>query len=463
MKTAIFRCLKEDYDGFGLVNYNNKLIRVKGMVIGEEGEFEIDKNSKNPLKLIKVLKKNDLIREKPNCPFYKECGGCLYQGIKYEHELELKESAIKEAFSHFRDFTILPIEKSYVTLNYRNKSQKVYKLSKSKRAVCGFYTEHSKDLVSITDCKIEAKKIIEIVNKFNQVLAKNHIDPYDEYTKKGIVKTLIVRFGFNSKELMLVIGTVSEMFPGRNNVVKDLLKEDLGISTIIQSYNEKERILFGKGFIVDSIYKYKFKITSNSFYPINSLGYELLIKNIIDMAKLKKNETILDINSNVSILDICLSSYVDKIIAFDSDKENTKVAISNIKLNNITNIDAFSGSLRDNLSKLKDNEINTIIITSPREGLDKDTINKLSSFKNSKLIIISSNVKSLEQNAYDLASSGYSLKELKPLDLAPRTNQVTLIASFTHKLVNQQNKYIPQSDIDMINEDKYERKVLKRK
>ena len=439
MKRANFRCVKENSEGFGLINYNNEYIPIKGMLIDEEGEFEINKNSKNPLKLIKITKKNDALREKPECPFYKECQGCTYQGIKYEHELTLKEEYIKECFSHFRDFTFLGIEQSYNISNYRNKSQKVYKLSKSKRPVCGFYT-NTKQLVSITDCKIEAKKIIEVINKFNVILSSNKIDPYDEYTKKGVVKGLTIRYAFNTKELMLVIETASEMFPGRNNIVKDLIRSELNITTIIQSYNKKERILFGKGSILDTILGYKFVLLPNSFYPVNSLGYEALVKDLKKIANFKNTDVVLDINSNISILDIILSSSVNKIIALDSAIENTKIATTNIKLNNIKNIETFTGKSEILLPKLKDNQIDTIIINGS-EVLNKDIVNKLRDFKAKKLIYISNDVQNLEKNAFLLGSSNYSLKTLKGYDLAPRTMQTSLVAIFDHKVENFKKEY----------------------
>ncbi len=434
MKKANFRCLKEDSEGYGLINYNNEYIRIKGMLVDEEGEFEIDKKSKNPLKLIKITKRNEELREKAECPFYKECQGCTFQGIKYEHELELKDEHIKECFSHFRDFKYLGIEKAYNISNYRNKSQKVYKLSKSKRPVCGFYT-NNKQLVSVTDCKVEAKKIIEVINKFNLVLSRNKILPYDEFTKKGIVKGLTVRYAFNTKELMLVIETECEMFPGRNNIVKDILKEDLNITTIIQSYNKKERILYGKGFISDKILDYKFTILPNSFYPINSLGYESLVKDLKQIVNFNSTENILDINSNISILDIILSSSVNKVIALDQSDANSRVANINIKMNNVKNVETLTGKSEILLPKLKDNQIDTIIINGNDE-LSKDIVNKLKDFKAKKLIYISSDLKSLEKNAFALGSSNYSLKTLKGYDLSPRTTQVTLVAIFDHKVEN---------------------------
>ncbi len=431
MKKANFRCLKEDYEGNGLINYNNQFIKINGILKDEEGEFEIEKNSSHPLKLVKIIKRNDKIREKVNCPFYKECTKCKYQGLTYSHELELKDEYIKECFSHFRDFSYLGIEKAYNKDSYRNKTLKAYKLSKAKKVVCGFYVNNN--LVSITDCKIEAKKIIEVINKFNIILSKNHIEPYDNYTKKGIIKSLCVRYGFNSKELMLIIETNSEMFPGRNNVVKDLLKEDLNITTIIQTFNKKERVLYGKGFIVDMVCDYKFKITSNSFFPINSLGYEALIKSLINLDLFKETDNVLDIYSNISLLDIVLSNKVNKIYALSTSKEDSYIAKENIRLNQVKNVELIDGRLSEYLVKLKDNKIDTIIINAPSEGLDKDTINKLKDYNAKKLIYISNDIKTLERNAFDLSMSAYSLKVLKGFDLSPRTSQISLVAIFEHK------------------------------
>ena len=437
-KSAIFRCLKEDFSGNGLVNYNNKFYRVNGMLKDEEGEFLIDKtNTKNPLKLVKVIKKsNDRI--KPMCPFYLECGGCQYQAISYEHELNLKDNYLKDIFSKFRDFKYLGLDSMPSPYYYRNKCQMVYKLSKSKRAVCGFYEDHSQKIVSVTECKIEAKKITEIINAFNKILAKNKIDPYDQFSKKGIVKNLIVRYGYNTKELMLIIVTNGEMFPGRNNVVKDLLKLNLGITTIIQNYSyndnkkitNRDRILYGPGFIYDTIGKAKFKISALSFYPINTLSSEMTYKLIKEMANFKGNETVLDTYTGVGCLDICLANSVKKIFAIETNKLSYKDALENAKINNINNIEFINENYIDAINKLIDNGIDTIITSPTRDGLDKPFIDALKNSLVKKIVYISNNPQSLEKNAFELGNAGYSLKLLKGIDAFPRTSNLSAIAIF---------------------------------
>lgn len=168
--------------------------------------------------------------------------------------------------------------------------------------------------------------------------------PYDEKTKTGIIRHVLVRYGFNTKELMLVIVTNGEMFPGRNNVIKDLLKQNLPITTIIQNFNardtsivlgDKEKVLYGPGFINDKIGPYTFKISARSFYQINTLGMKKLYDRAIELANINNDDIVLDTYCGVGTIGIFASKNAKMVYGVELNKDACKDAIVNAKINKI--------------------------------------------------------------------------------------------------------------------------------
>jgi len=258
------------------VEINNKKYLIHGVI--DKEDIEVDTDGKYP-SLKRVITPSPE-RIKNGCPFQNECGGCQFQHINYDYEIKLKNEFLNDLFKPFKLKNKIEIVPSFDNLHYRNKCQMTYKLSKTKRVVCGLYEEYSHNLVTVTDCMLQAKKANEIIKELNRVLTKHKIMPYDEKTRRGTIRHVYIRYGFNSKEAMLTIVTNGEMFPGRNNVIKDLDKEKLGIKTIVQNYNsrdtsivmgDREKVLYGPGFIYENVGDYKFKIFSKSFFQINNI------------------------------------------------------------------------------------------------------------------------------------------------------------------------------------------------
>ena len=442
-KKAIFRCLNESFDGKGIINYKNQDYKFDGLLKGEEAEFIINKNAKYPLTLLNIVKKSEN-REKKCCPLYLECGGCQYQHMTYQHELELKENFFKDIFSHFRDYEYLGLTGMDNVYNYRNKCQMTFKLSKSHKVTSGLYEEHTHKLVSVVDCNIQNKKAVTILHSLNKILSKHHISIYDEYSRQGVLRHVLLRFGQISNEVMLILVTNGDIFPGRNNVVKDLLKENLGITTIVQNINgrdtsivlsDKERILYGTGYIYDYIGDLKFKISSRAFYQVNSEGMNKLYTEAVKLANIKKTDVVLDTYCGVGTIGILASKYAKNVYGVELNKSSYKDAIINSKINNIDNIKFFNeDSTKFMLSLAEHNEkIDVVIMDPPRSGSTKEFIKSVAKLGAKKVIYVSCNPLTLERDCFEFSKVGYSLKELEAVDMFPKTFNLEAIALLTRK------------------------------
>lgn len=425
------KAIRTAYNGKGIVKYKDKEYEVSGILANEIGLFKVTKVSKYPLELIKIQKSSEN-RIKSLCPHHEICGGCQYQHLNYEAELEIKHKYLKDIFKSFVDVTIPKIVPTPNPYYYRNKCQMTYKLSKNKNVVCGFYEEGTHKIVPVVDCKIQSSKATEIINEFNKVLTKHKIEPYDEKTKKGIVRHVLVRYGFNSKEILLVIVTNGEFFPGRKNVVNDLIKKNLGITTIVQNYNsrdtsivlgDRERILWGKGYIIDTIGKMKFKISPKSFYQVNPIGMQILYKKALEIAKIKPSDIVLDTYCGVGTIGLLASSHAKKVYGVEINKDAYKDAIINAKLNEVSNIQFFNDdSTRFMKSIAENNEtIDVLIMDPPREGSTEEFISAINVLKPKSIIYVSCEPKTLVRDLYSISRLGYSLKNVTGVDMFPRT------------------------------------------
>ena len=429
-----FKNIKVGYIPTTEVEINKKKYLIHGVVDGEDILVETDGKYPSLSKVVSPSKE----RINNGCPYQKECGGCQFQHINYEYETKLKKDFLNDLFKPFHLANEIKINPMYDPLHYRNKCQMTYKLSKTKKVVCGFYEEYSHNLVTVTDCPLQSSKANQIIKELNKVLTKHKIMPYDEKTRKGTIRHVYVRYGFNSKEAMLVIVTNGEMFPGRNNVIKDLPKEELGIKTIVQNYNardtsvvlgDKEKILYGPGFIYEMVGNYKFKISSKSFFQINTIGMKKLYDIALKNAEITKNDIVIDAYCGVGTISIFASKYAKKVIGVELNRQAITDAKINAKINNITNIDFLADDATNFMTHLaKDRvHIDVVIMDPPRDGSTKQFIDAIGHLQPRKVVYVSCDPRTLKRDLYQFFENDYVLKSIEAVDMFPRTPHVEVV------------------------------------
>lgn len=429
-----FKNVKVGYIPSTEVEINKKKYLIHGVVDGEDILVETDGKYPSLSKVVTPSKE----RITSGCPYQKECGGCQFQHVNYEYETKLKKDFLNDLFKPFHLKNEININPMYDPLHYRNKCQMTYKLSKTKRVVCGFYEEYSHNLVTVTDCPLQSSKANQIIKELNKVLTKHKIMPYDEKTRSGTIRHVYVRYGFNSKEAMLVIVTNGEMFPGRNNVIKDLPKEELGIKTIVQNYNsrdtsvvlgDKEKILYGPGFIYEMVGSYKFKISSKSFFQINTIGMKKLYDIALKNAEITKNDIVIDAYCGVGTISIFASKYAKKVIGVELNRQAITDAKINAKINNITNIDFLADDATNFMTHLaKDRvHIDVVIMDPPRDGSTKQFIDAIGHLQPRKVVYVSCDPRTLKRDLYQFFENDYVLKSIEAVDMFPRTLHVECV------------------------------------
>ena len=225
------------------------------------------------------------------CPYSRRCGGCQLLAMSYEEELAHKQELARRHLSRFGK--LLPILGAANPCYYRNKVEAAFGLDRSRKVIAGTYEPRSHRIVDINSCLNEDKTATAIIVTIKKLLPSFHLAPYDEDTRTGFLRHVLVRRGIHTGEVMVVLVTASPVFPSRQNFIKALLKEHPEITTIVQNVNnrrtsvllgDREQTLYGPGFIRDTLCGMNFRISPRSFYQINPAQTEVLYRRAIKAA-----------------------------------------------------------------------------------------------------------------------------------------------------------------------------------
>lgn len=444
-KNLIGKCIDYTYDGKGIVKNDGKVIFVDGILKDEVGEIEITHESNNQTigRLVKLSSPSPY-RQKPFCPLAKECGGCVFQHLNYQKQLEFKTSHVQDCINKFSKIDIkvkdcIGMENPF---KYRNKSQVPFCME-GKKIKYGFYKQGTHKIVQMESCAIQTSDADNILNTIQELLKKYKLSAYEEDKRKGILRHVLIKKGFSTNEIMVVLVTNVNSFPKRKDLVKDLIKEYPNIKTIVQNINtrdtnvilgEQEVVLYGNGYIEDILLGVKFKISSKSFYQVNPIQTATLYSKAIELANLSSNDRVMDAYCGIGTIGLIVSKKVKEVIGVEIVKEAIKDAHANSKLNNITNANFVlddASNFMVNLAKTTE-KIDVVFVDPPRKGCDEKFLSSIMKLFPQKIIYISCNPSTLARDLYALKEK-YNIKEIQPVDMFPHTYHIETIALLEKK------------------------------
>ena len=367
------------------------------------------------------------------CNSYTKCGSCKLMHLNYLKQLDFKKNNIHLLFKNkginlnIKD--CVGMDNPY---NYRNKVIASISLDKNK-IVYGMYEENSHEVTYNKNCLIQNKLLNEILVSIKEELDKLKIKPEGF---GGVLRHIMLRVGVNTNEVLVVFVTNNELFPGRNELVKALMKKHKEIKTIIQNTNprhtsivfgNKDRILYGPGFITDKLLGLSYKISHKSFYQVNPIQTEKLYSKAIEMANLSKNDIVLDCYSGIGTISLSLAKNVKQVIGVEIIKEAVNDAINNAKHNNINNARFYLDDCKKFMMNYS-GKIDCLFVDPPRSGLDNEFINAVKRLKPNRLIYISCNPNTQVEDIYKLIDL-YEIKDCYAFDMFPHTVHVENVIS----------------------------------
>ena len=418
-------------DGEGIGKADGFTVFVKDAVIGDTVTAKIIKAKKNYGygRLMEVLKPSPY-RVEPKCEFARQCGGCQLQALSYDQQLVFKTNKVKGHLERIGGFTDIPMEPIIgmdELFHYRNKAQFPVGRNKEGKIVTGFYAGRTHNIIENRDCALGVAENKEVLDRVIAHMEKYGIEPYNEATGKGLVRHVLIRYGYFTKEVMVCLILNGNKLPKEEQLVKSLC-EIPGMTSITINVNKKHsnvilgeeiRLLWGQEYITDRIGDISYQISPLSFYQVNPMQTQKLYAKALEYADLHGQETVWDLYCGIGTISLFLAQkakFVRGVEIVPAAIENAK---ENAKLNGLENTEFFVGKAEEVLPReYKKNGVyaDVIVVDPPRKGCDETLLETMVEMNPDRIVYVSCDSATLARDLKYLCERGYELRKVCPVD-----------------------------------------------
>ena len=418
-------------DGEGIGKADGFTVFVKDAVIGDTVTAKIIKAKKNYGygRLMEVLKPSPY-RVEPKCEFARQCGGCQLQALSYDQQLVFKTNKVKGHLERIGGFTDIPMEPIIgmdELFHYRNKAQFPVGRNKEGKIVTGFYAGRTHNIIENRDCALGVAENKEVLDRVIAHMEKYGIEPYNEATGKGLVRHVLIRYGYFTKEVMVCLILNGNKLPKEEQLVKSLC-EIPGMTSITINVNKKHsnvilgeeiRLLWGQEYITDRIGDISYQISPLSFYQVNPMQTQKLYAKALEYADLHGQETVWDLYCGIGTISLFLAQkakFVRGVEIVPAAIENAK---ENAKLNGLENTEFFVGKAEEVLPReYKKNGVyaDVIVVDPPRKGCDETLLETMVEMNPERIVYVSCDSATLARDLKYLCERGYELRKVCPVD-----------------------------------------------
>jgi 23S rRNA (uracil1939-C5)-methyltransferase len=423
------------HEGQGVGKIDGFVVFVDSALIGETVDVKIIKQTKSyAVGSIVRLEKSSEKRIQPFCPVFDRCGGCSVQHMSYKEQLDFKTDTVRQNLKRIGGLENIQVHEAIGMDNpfyYRNKVQYPVGIEGSDIKI-GFYEKASHNIIDSNKCDIqpqESNGIRDIVRDFCKAKA---ISIYDEKTGKGLLRHVMVRIGFKTDEIMVVLVLNGDKLPKSEELIRLLCDKYKNIKSIIVNVNarntniilgSKNICIYGQEYISDYIGKYKFNISPMSFFQVNPVQTEVLYQKALDYAGLNGNETVFDLYCGIGTISLFLSETAKKVIGVEVVPDAIADAKRNAELNNARNVEFLVGEAEKVIPQLYENGIraDVVVVDPPRKGCDEVLLKTLVDMQPKRIVYVSCNPSTLARDLKYLCENGFAVKEVQPVDMFPWT------------------------------------------
>ena len=389
-------------------------------------------------------------REKPQlpekCKVWKKCGGCQFQGVPYTEQIKIKQKNMNKLLKKYGN--VKPIIGMENPFYYRNKVHAVFDRDKKGNIICGTYEAGTHRVVPVEECMIEDKTSQEIIRAIRDMLKSFRIKTYDEDTGYGLLRHVLVRRGFSTDEIMVVLVVASPIFPSKNNFVKALRKKFPQISTVVLNVNDKKTsmvlgerdiVLYGKGFIRDRLCGCTFRISPQSFYQVNPVQTELLYKTAIEYAGLGRKERVIDAYCGIGTIGLVAAGKAREVIGIELNKNAVRDAIVNARENKITNARFYQGDAGEFIEGMvsEGERADVVFMDPPRTGSTEKFLTSMVKLGPSRIVYISCGPDTLARDLEFLTKHGYVTRKIQPVDMFSFTEHCEVVCLLTKQFTER--------------------------
>ena len=356
--------------------------------------------------------------------------------VPYAEQVEHKQQLVEELIGSFG--RVDPIIRMKNPDHYRNKVTSVFAPDKKGKPVCGIYKAGTHDVVPVRACLLEDLRADRIIQTVFALMESFKIRVYDEDQKTGFLRYVQVRTARSTKQVMVTLVTAESAFPAGMKFVNALLKRHPDITTVVQNVNDKqttmvlgdrEKVLFGPGYIEDILCKKRFRISSRSFYQVNSIQTEKLYNIALDYAGFSGRERILDAYCGIGTIGIIASDRCREVLSVELNPEAVKDAKVNAKLNEAKNVEVFrndAGHFMKDMAAKKE-KLDVLFMDPPRSGASEEFLSAALELGPSKIVYVSCEPTTLARDLAVLTDGGYEMKKAVPVDMFPYVEGVEVV------------------------------------
>lgn len=376
------------------------------------------------------------------CPISSKCGGCQWIDRPYEEQLQAKKTRFRKLMEPFcRPEPIIGMDEP---THYRSKVHAVFGEDKRRGVISGIYEERSHRIVPVDSCLIENEKADAIIVTIRGLLKSFKIRPYNEDTGYGLLRHVLIRTGQATGQIMVVLVLSSPILPSRNNFVKALLKLHPEITTIVVNVNDKstsmvlgnrEKVIYGRGYIEDRLCGKTFRISPKSFYQVNPVQAEILYGKAMEYASLTGHETVLDAYCGTGTIGIIASAQAEKVIGVELNQDAVRDARINAKQNQAENIMFYKNDAGVLLHQMAEQgeALDVLFMDPPRSGSSEAFLNASVHIGPERIVYISCNPETLVRDLKVLNRQGYQVERSVAVDMFPFTDEIESVTLLNNR------------------------------
>ena len=475
-------------DGEGIGKHEGMTFFVKDAIIGDRILAKATKLKKNYgyARLEKLLEPSSY-RVPPKCPWSRQCGGCQIQPMAYEKQLEFKAQKVKNNLVRLGSFeeslvdsVMEPVVGMEDPFRYRNKAQFPVGLNKDGHIVTGFYAARTHNIIPVSDCLLGVRENAVILEAVKAYMEENHILPYDETTRKGVIRHILIRYGFTTREIMVCLIINQKSLPHQDRLIEKLRPME-GLKSVSVNINTentnvilgKETVcIWGEPTITDYIHlrdttkdfaltdtAIAYKISPQSFYQVNPVQTEKLYSLAMDYAGLTGHETVWDLYCGIGTISLFLSQRAKKVYGVEIVPQAIEDARNNARMNGITNAEFFVGKAEEVLPDFYENHRerdtsgmrspDVIVVDPPRKGCDEKCLSTMLKMQPKRIVYVSCDSATLARDLRILVDGGYELKRVRPVDQFGHTMHVETVVLLSKGMVDNRKVKVDFSLEDM--------------
>ena len=455
------------HDGEGIGKCEGYTLFVKDTVIGDLAEVKVIKAKKNYgyARLMRLIEPS-AHRVEPVCPVARPCGGCQLQMLDYAEQLRFKEKKIAGNLQRIGGMTEIPMEPIVGMKNpfrYRNKAQFPIGQDRNGKLITGFYAGRTHQIMENRNCYLGVEQNEEILNRILAWMEENGVPAYNEETGKGLVRHVLIRFGFMTKEIMVCLVVNGKKLPAEEKLIKSLTELE-GMTSITLSANRERtnvimgkeiRCLWGQGYITDYIGTVKYRISPLSFYQVNPVQTKNLYEKAISLAGLTGNERVMDAYCGIGTIGLIASRDAREVISVELNPDAVRDAVTNAKRNQIKNVSFYqndAGAFMVFMAE-KGEKADVVFMDPPRAGSDEAFLSSVVTLSPKKVVYVSCNPETLARDLRYLTKHGYKAEEAWGYDMfawSEHVESIVLLSKLKSNKLKHINVELEMDELDLM-------------